>query len=143
MKTLTESFQIATGPVLDEIFREGARRMLQEAMEREVADYIARHADLRDQRGHRLVVRNGRHPGRPIQSPLGPIPLHQPRVNDRRVDEQGRRFRFSSKILPPYLRKTRAIEELVPWLYLKGISSSDFPEALAALGSGGFGVSAP
>ena len=71
----------------------------------------------------------------------GPIEVHQPRVNDKRVDEQGQRIRFTSKILPPYLRKTKAIEELVPWLYLKGISTSDFPEALSCLGHDGSGLS--
>lgn len=117
--------------------------MLQEAIEREVEQYIAAHAHERDAAtGRRLVVRNGRHPARAIQSPLGPMQVIQPRVNDKRVDEQGTRFRFTSKILPPYLRKTRSIEELVPWLYLKGISSSDFPEALSALGLDGTGLSA-
>ena len=93
--------------------------------------------------GHRLVVRNGRHPKRAIQSSLGPIQVHQPRVNDKRVDEQGERsFRFTSAILPPYLRKAPSVERLVPWLYLKGVSSSDFPEALGALGLDGTGLSA-
>ena len=88
------------------------------------------------------MVRNGHHPARKIQSGNGPIEVVQPRVNDKRVDEQGNRFHFTSKILPPYLRKTKAIEELVPWLYLKGISTSDFPEALACLGHDGSGLSA-
>ena len=116
--------------------------MLQEAIEREVEEYIARHAGAKDEHGHRLVVRNGRHRLREIQSPIGPIPVHQPRVNDKRVNEDGVRFRFTSKILPPYLRKSKSLEELIPWLYLKGISSSDFPEALSALGLDGSGLSA-
>jgi transposase-like protein len=94
-----------------------------------------------DEAGHRLVVRNGHHPARKIQSGNGSIEVHQPRVNDKRVDEQGNRLRFTSKILPPYLRKTKVIEELVPWLYLKGISTSDFPEALGCLGHDGSGLS--
>jgi putative transposase len=147
METVTQSLRMATatGSVLDEVLREGARRMLQEAIEREVDEYVDRHGHERDpSSGRRLVVRNGRLPARTIQSPLGPIPVHQPRVNDKRLDEHGRRgaFRFSSAILPPYLRKAQSIEKLVPWLYLKGISSSDFPEALSALGLDGSGLSA-
>lgn len=144
METVTQALRMATGSVLDEVLREGARRMLQEAVEREVDEYVAAHAQARDPAsGRRLVVRNGRLPARVLQSPLGPIPVHQPRVNDKRLDEDGRRaFRFSSAILPPYLRKTQSIEKLVPWLYLKGISSSDFPEALSALGLDGSGLSA-
>jgi transposase-like protein len=133
---------LATVPVIDDILRDGARRALQAAIEREVEDYIQRHSQELDDQGHRLVVRNGHHPARKIQSGNGPIEVHQPRVNDKRVDEQGNRFHFTSRILPPYLRKTKAIEELVPWLYLKGISSSDFPEALACLGHDGSGLSA-
>lgn len=133
---------LATAPVIDAILREGARRALQAAIEREVDDYVQRHRQHVDDQGRRLVVRNGRHPARRIQSGNGPIEVHQPRVNDKRVDEQGNRIRFTSRILPPYLRKTKAIEELVPWLYLKGISTSGFPEALACLGHDGSGLSA-
>ncbi len=136
-------FQIdlATGPVIDNILRDGARRALQSAIEREVQEYIERNQHHLDEDGHRLVVRNGHHPSRKIQSGSGAIEVRQPRVNDKRVDEQGNRIHFTSKILPPYLRKTKAIEELVPWLYLKGISTSDFPEALACLGHDGSGLS--
>jgi transposase-like protein len=140
----SNAFQLhlATVPALDDILRDGARRALQAAIEREVEEYIERNSQHRDEHGHRLVVRNGHHPARKIQTGNGPIEVQQPRVNDKRVDEQGSRFHFSSKILPPYLRKTKAIEELVPWLYLKGISTSDFPEALACLGHDGSGLSA-
>jgi transposase-like protein len=140
----SNAFQLhlATVPAIDDILRDGARRALQAAIEREVDEYIERNSQHLDERGHRLVVRNGHHPARKIQSGNGPIEVQQPRVNDKRVDEQGNRFHFSSKILPPYLRKTKAIEELVPWLYLKGISTSDFPEALACLGHDGSGLSA-
>jgi putative transposase len=140
----SNAFQLhlATVPAIDDILRDGARRALQAAIEREVDDYIQRNSEHRDENGHRLVVRNGHHPARKIQSGNGPIEVRQPRVNDKRVDEAGNRFHFSSKILPPYLRKTKAIEELVPWLYLKGISTSDFPEALACLGHDGSGLSA-
>ncbi len=139
----SNSFQIhlATVPVIDDILRDGARRALQSAIEREVQEYIEGNSHHLDSAGHHLVVRNGHHPARKIQSGNGPIEVHQPRVNDKRVDEQGNRIRFTSKILPPYLRKTKAIEELVPWLYLKGISTSDFPEALGCLGHDGSGLS--
>jgi putative transposase len=79
------------------------------------------------------VVRNGHKDEREIQTGIGPIAVRQPRVNDKRLDENGQRLQFSSAILPPYLRKTKSIEELIPWLYLKGISTGDFSEALAAL----------
>jgi len=139
----SNSFQmhLATVPVIDDILRDGARRALQSAIEREVDEYIQRNRHHMDGDGHRLVVRNGHHPARKIQSGNGAIEVHQPRVNDKRVDENGNRIRFTSRILPPYLRKTKAIEELVPWLYLKGISTSDFPEALGCLGHDGSGLS--
>jgi transposase-like protein len=107
--------------------------MLAQAIEAEVADYIERHAHQRDVVGHRQVVRNGHKDEREIQTGIGPITVRQPRVNDKRVDENGQRLGFTSAILPPYLRKTRSIEELIPWLYLKGLSTGDFSEALAAL----------
>jgi transposase-like protein len=141
MDSNTLQLHLATVPVLDDILRDGARRALQSAIEREVQEYIDTHRHHLDENGHRLVVRNGHHPPRSIQSGNGSIQVHQPRVNDQRVDEQGNRFRFTSKILPPYLRKTEGIEELVPWLYLKGISTSDFPEALSCLGHDGSGLS--
>ena len=118
---------------LTPILREGATRLLGQAIEAEVAEYIARHADERDAKGHRRVVRNGYKDEREIQTGIGPIAVRQPRVNDQRIDENGERLQFTSAILPPYLRKTRSIEELIPWLYLKGISTGDFSEALAAL----------
>jgi len=121
------------GDVLTEVLREGATKMLATAIEAEVAAYLARHAGVRDEQGHRLVVRNGHKDEREIQTGIGPIAVRQPRVDDQRVDEHGHRVRFTSEILPPYLRKTRSIEELIPWLYLKGISTGDFSEALAAL----------
>ena len=132
----TENVSFPVQPVLDSltpILREGAQRLLTQAIESEVAAYIDGHAHERDAAGHRLVVRNGHKDKREIQTGIGPITVQQPRVNDQRVDENGQRQHFTSAILPPYLRKTRSIEELIPWLYLKGISSGDFSEALAAL----------
>ena len=118
---------------LEDILRQGAQRMLLLAVEAEVEDYVARHAPCRDEAGQRLVTRNGRARPRTILTGLGPLKVQAPRVEDRRRDAQGCKLRFSSKILPPYLRKTKSIEELIPWLYLKGISTGDFTEALAAL----------
>lgn len=124
---------VAVEDVLTQVLREGAQKMLAQAIEAEVEDYITRHAEQRDGQGHRLVVRNGHKPARTIQTPLGVLDVCQPRVNDRRTDEQGQRLRFTSQILPPYLRRTRTLEELIPWLYLKGISTGQFAEALALL----------
>lgn len=115
---------------LNELLREGAQRLLAQAIEAEVAAYIEEHKDERDEHGRRLVVRNGRKPRRRIGTGVGEIEVEQPRVNDRRADEDGDRIRFQSKILPPYLRRTKAIDDLVPWLYLKGVSTNDFPEFL-------------
>jgi len=119
--------------VLTDILRQGAQKMLVEAIENEVVEYLDRHACVLDDQGHRLTVRNGYLPQRTIQTGIGPVEIRQPRVNDRRIDENDQRIRFSSKILPPYLRRTKSIDELIPWLYLKGISTGDFTEALAAL----------
>ena len=117
--------------VLTEVLREGARQMLAMAVEAEVAEWIDTHADLKDERGHRQVVRNGYLPERTITTGVGDIPVRQPRVHDRRPE--GEKEKFTSKILPRYLRKTKSIEDLIPWLYLKGISTGDFPQALTAL----------
>ncbi len=125
--------EASTRDVLAEILRDGACQMLSKAIEAEVGDYIADHAHLRDAEGRRLVVRNGHASERAIQTGLGAIAVKQPRVNDKRIDEDGNRIRFTSRILPPYLRKTKSIEELIPWLYLRGISTGDFNQALAAL----------
>lgn len=146
MSSSTFALRLATEPVveftLEQIAREGARRALQKAIEDEVADYIEAHKDQFDRSNHRLVVRNGYKKPRTILSGVGPVEVHQPRVDDRRVDENGVRFRFTSKILPPYLRKTKSIEELVPWLYLKGISTGEMSDALVHLGFDGSGLSA-
>ncbi len=105
--------------------------MLTAAIEAEVREWIDTHQHLTDERGHRQVVRNGYLPERSITTGIGPVKIRQPRVHDRREGEAAEPF--SSKILPPYLRKTRSIEELLPWLYLKGISTGDCHEALQAL----------
>lgn len=129
--------------LLTEVLRKGAQKMLAEAIEAEVEEYIREHEEVKDEDGHRLVVRNGHMPQRELQTPVGKVTVKKPRVDDRRVDEEGNRMRFTSRILPPYLRRTKSIEELIPWLYLKGISSGEFPEALGALlGPGAAGLSA-
>ncbi len=117
--------------VLTDILRDGARRMLAQAVEAEVAAYVAAHDHLVDEAGRRQVVRNGHLPERTIQTGLGDIEVKQPRVHDRRPPEQ--REKFTPAVLPPYLRRTRSLEELIPWLYLKGISTGDFSEALQAI----------
>jgi transposase-like protein len=146
MSSSEVTLRLATEPVvcatLEQIAREGARRALQKAIEDEVTEYLDTHRGRLDDAGHRLVVRNGHKPPRSILSGLGPIQVKQPRVDDRRIDENGVRFRFTSKILPPYLRKTSTIEELVPWLYLKGISTGEMSDALVHLGFDGTGLSA-
>lgn len=122
---------------LDEIAREGARKMLVEALGAEVADYIARHAEERDDNGHALVVRNGKARSRHVTLGSGAVEVEAPRVNDRRPGEK-----FTSKILPPYMRKSPKVENLLPLLYLKGLSTSDFKSALKEfLGEGTMGLS--
>jgi putative transposase len=117
--------------VLGEILREGAQRMLSHAIEAEVAEWIDARAGNVNEHGHRQVVRNGHLPQRTILTQAGEMHVKQPRVRDRRAP--GEAEQFTSKILPPYLRKSKAIEELIPWLYLKGISTGDFGEALQSL----------
>jgi putative transposase len=117
---------------LDKIVHEGARRMLQLAIDAEVEAFIEDHQHRRDESGRRLVVKNGSLPAREILTGAGPIPIKQGRVRDNSLDRESR-VEFSPSILPAYLKRTDAIEELIPWLYLKGISTSDFGEALQAL----------
>jgi transposase-like protein len=121
----------ASRDALTEILRAGAQRLLTQAIEDEVAEWVESRSHLTNEAGHRQVVRNGRLPKRTILTGLGPVEVEQPRVLDRRPRDEAEFF--SSKVLPPYLRKTKSLEELIPWLYLKGISTGDFSEALAAL----------
>lgn len=115
-------------PTLDALAREGARRMLAAALELEVAEYVSRHAQLRDAEGLRLVVRNGRAEPRKIQIGAQVVPVQAPRVHDRREGEQ-----FQSAILPPYCRRSQRLEEVIPVLYLRGLSTGDFGPALEEL----------
>ena len=118
---------------LDALAREGARRMIAAALRAEADEYIERFSDERDEDGHRLVVRNGRAQERKVTIGSGTIPLRTPRVNDKRVDEQGARQKFSSRILPAYARRSPKVGEVIPILYLRGLSTGDFRPALEGL----------
>jgi transposase-like protein len=117
---------------LTEILRNGAHALLAQAVELEVTDFIGRYADLKTAAGRQRLVRHGHLPKREIMTGIGPVAVRQPRVRDREPSE-GERIRFSSSILPPYVRRTKSLEVLIPILYLKGISTGDFEEALGAL----------
>src|SRR3954453_7034981 len=130
--------------LIDEIVREGARRMLAEALQAEVDTYIAAFRDERDEHGRRLVVRNGSHQPREVLTSAGAVEVVAPRVNDRRTDPQtGQRRRFSSAILPPWARETPKITEVLPLLYLHGLSSGDFVPALGQFLGSTAGLSGP
>ncbi len=129
---------------LTEVLRCGARALLAQAVEAEVASFLAKHADLRTEDGRARVVRHGHLPEREVMTGIGPVAVRQPRVRDRAAaaDNPGR-IRFSPSILPPYMRRSKSIETLLPILYLKGISTGDFSEALTALlGKDAAGLSA-
>jgi putative transposase len=113
---------------LDELAREGARRMIGAALELEVEEYIEKLRHLRDENGQALVVRNGKAKPRTVSLGAGPVELQAPRINDRRSDH-----RFTSKILPPYMRRSPRLNDALPVLYLRGLSTGDFEEAIPAL----------
>ena len=114
--------------VLEETLREGARQLLQQAIENEVQEFLDAYRELRTEDGRLSVVRNGYLPERFVQTGVGPLPVQQPRVRDRE-----KKLIFSSAILPPYMRRTPSIEAVVSALYLRGISTNNFPEALEAI----------
>lgn len=119
---------------LDDLAREGARRMIAAALRAEAGEYLARFADELDEDGHRLVVGNGRARERKVTVGSGTVPIRAPRVNDKRLDEEtGERQRFSSKILPAYARRSPKVTEVLPILYLRGLSTGDFKPALEDL----------
>ena len=119
---------------LDDLAREGARRMIAAALEAEVAEYVGRFAEERDENGKRLVVRNGRAQRRRVTIGSGTVAVRAPRVNDKRVDEQtGERQKFSSRILPAYARRSPKVNDVLPVLYLRGLSTGDFRPALEQL----------
>jgi transposase-like protein len=128
---------------LDGLAREGARRMLAAALEAEVDDYLAAHAAERDEGGRRLVVRNGHARQREVLTAAGAIPVRAPRVDDRRVDPvTGERVRFRSVVLPPWCRRSPKVVEVLPLLYLHGLSTGDFVPALEAFFGSSAGLSA-
>ena len=119
---------------LTEILRNGARALLTQAVEAEVAEFLARYAGLKTEDGRARVVRHGHLPEREVMTGIGPVAVRQPRVRDREAAaEDAGRIRFTPAILPPYARRSRSLEVLIPILYLKGISTGDFEEALTAL----------
>lgn len=117
---------------ITEILRQGARKLLAQALETEIEVFINQYKELRDELGRQRIVRNGHLPERDIQTGIGAVPVKAPRIRDRHA-RPSERIKFSSSILPPYLRKTRSMEHLIPWLYLKGVSTGDFTNALSAL----------
>jgi transposase-like protein len=133
----------AAGSLIDEIVREGARAMLAAALQAEVAEYVGRFADERDENGRRLVVRNGSHNERQVITAAGAVAVKAPRVDDRRTDPAtGERMRFSSAILPAWCRKSPKINEVLPLLYLHGLSTGDFVPALGEFLGSTAGLSA-
>lgn len=126
--TLIDDVRAQTYATLDDLVRRGAQRMLEVALQAEVENYIQRHSQERDENGHALVVRNGLAQERTVQCGAGEIKINAPRVHDKREGKK-----FTSNILPPYMRKTPRLEEAVPVLYLRGLSTGDFQEALSTL----------
>jgi transposase-like protein len=118
--------------LLTEVLRNGARALLSQAVEAEIAALLDCHADKLTDDGRQRLVRHGHLPEREIMTGVGPVAVRCPRVRDR-AGEGPERIRFSSAILPPYARRSKSLEVLIPILYLKGISTGDFEEALAAL----------
>ena len=124
--------------LLEEVLKDGARKMLQAAIENEVAEYIENYNDITNEKGHRQIVRNGYLPKRNIQTGIGDISIKQPRVRDKTKNNQ-----FTSAILPKYMKKCPSLENLIPLLYLKGVSTNNFQEALESiLGKNAKGLSA-
>jgi len=118
---------------LEEVAREGARQMLRLALEAEVTAFLEQHSALKDERGRQRLVRNGYLPEREVLTGLGPLGVQQPRVRDRLPAHDEGHIRFSSAILPRYLRRSRSMDDLIPWLYLKGISAAQMQDALGRL----------
>ena len=119
-------------PITD-ILRSGARKLLAQALETEIEIFLSQYADLKDDQDRKRITRNGYLPERDIQTGIGPVPVKVPRARDRQPDNESGLIRFRSSLLPPYLKKTKSMEELIPWLYLKGVSTNDFSDALSAL----------
>lgn len=137
--TLKKPGEISADP-LTELLRVGAKQLISDAVEAELEELLSQYASLRNGQRHLQVVRNGYLPERDLQTGIGPVNIKVPKVRDK----SGQGIKFNSILLPPYLRKTKSVEELLPWLYLKGISTGDFQETLQALlGSDAQGLSEP
>ena len=129
--------------LLTDLLRGGARRLIQEAVEAELESFLAQFSEHRLENGRQAIVRNGYLPERDLQTGIGVVPVRIPKVRDKQ-GERGSKVKFNSRLVPPYLRKTMSIENLLPWLYLKGLSTGDFKEALVSLlGANAKGLSAP
>ena len=118
---------------LTEVIQAGAQALLRTAIQAEVSGFISEYTHLLDEEGRQRLVRHGFLPAREMMTGIGKVSVQVPRVRDRGSNSDGSKIKFASKIIPPYLRKAKSVEELLPWLYLKGISTGDFGEALAAL----------
>ncbi len=114
---------------LSELLRQGARQIIAQAVEAELSEFLGQYRGLKDERGRQAVVRNGYLPERTITTGVGEVAIQVPKVRDRTSSG----IKFTSQLLPPYLKRSRSVEEVLPWLYLKGVSTGDFGEALAAL----------
>ena len=130
MTSLPDPYGFSPDP-LTELLRSGARDLIQQAVEAELSVLLETHSEDRSQGGRARLVSHGHLPKHEVMTGIGAVPVKVPRVRDR--GDTAEKIRFTSTILPPYLRKAKYIEELLPWLYLKGISTGDFQEALAAL----------
>ena len=147
MNESTTIKELSTGDetfsVLEQLAREGARKMLQSALENEVAEFIEKNRSIRTAKGKQGIVRNGHMPQRSIITGIGPLAIKQPRIDDRIFNTIEGQERFTSSILPRYMRRVPSIDNLIPFLYLKGISTGDFPNTLESiLGKGASGLSA-
>lgn len=128
----TKPSEFSDDPLTD-VLRKGARELLATAVQAEVTEFLSSHTHLSDEHGRQRLVRHGFLPEREVMTGIGKVAVQVPRVRDRGAVDDASRIRFSSSLVPPYLRKAKSVEELLPWLYLKGISTGDFSEALAAL----------
>ena len=133
MKTENNVFHLSAIPEIDDMLtqtiRQGAKQLLATAIEQEVNDYLQSHSQIQDDEGRRLVVRNGYLPQRKIQTGIGDVEVKVPRVRNNSTES----LEFSSKLIPPYLKRTKSMEEFIPWLYLKGVSTGDMEKTLSAL----------
>ena len=129
VKFKTPATEETFSDALSELLRQGARQIIAQAVEAEQSEFLGQYRGLKDERGRQAVVRNGYLPERTITTGVGEVAIQVPKVRDRTSSG----IKFTSQLLPPYLKRSRSVEEVLPWLYLKGVSTGDFGEALAAL----------